>query len=143
MPAHAKITGTVVTNYSEWNPNITVDFGTGKIVYYASDTNIEVYNWNDNNNFKKYVSVPGGNFYFIKTESSYISTDNSESWTHAVTQLINLGDAKSILGSGSSSGLSEEQKTMIKDLIANGPGLCRLVEKFNERNDDNDEYEKT
>ena len=54
-----------------------------------------------------------------------------------------LGDAKSILGSGSSSGLSEEQKTMIKDLIANWPGLCRLVEKFNERNDDNDEYEKT
>ena len=33
-----------------------------------------------------------------------------------------LGDAKSILGSGSSSGLSEEQKTMIKDLIANVEG---------------------
>ena len=33
-----------------------------------------------------------------------------------------LGDAKSILGGSSSSGLSEEQKTMIKDLIANVDG---------------------
>ena len=53
-----------------------------------------------------------------------------------------LGDAKSILGGSSSSGLSEEQKTMIKDLIANWPGLCRLVEKFFKRNDDNNEYDK-
>ena len=53
-----------------------------------------------------------------------------------------LGDAKSILGGSSSSGLSEEQKTMIKDLIANCPGLCRLVEKFFKRNDDNNEYDK-
>ena len=54
-----------------------------------------------------------------------------------------LGDAKSLLGGSSSSGeLSEDQKTVIKDLIANWPGLFRLVEKFFERNDDNDEYEK-
>ena len=57
--------------------------------------------------------------------------------------IIKLGDAKSILGGSSSSGeLSEEQKTMIKDLIANWPRLCRLVENFFERNDDNNEYEK-
>ena len=54
-----------------------------------------------------------------------------------------LGDAKSILGGGSSSGeLSEEQKTIVKNLIANWPGLFRLVENFFERNDDNYEYEK-
>ena len=59
------------------------------------------------------------------------------------TNAFLLGDAKSILGGSSSSGeLSEEQKTIIKDLIANWPGLFRLVEKFFERNDDNDEYEK-
>ena len=59
------------------------------------------------------------------------------------TNAFLLGDAKSILGGSSSSGeLSEEQKTIIKDLIANWPGLFRLVENFFERNDDNDEYEK-
>ena len=76
-------------------------------------------------------------------KDSYDYYDSSEAGNHNYVNTYQcLGDAKSILGSSSSTGLSEEQKTIIKDLIANWPGLCRLVEKFNERIDDNDEYEK-
>ena len=89
------------------------------IIYYAEDHNVTDRYGNIEDTFK------GGVI--------YLTQDNK----YAI-----LGDAKSILGGSSSSGLSEEQKTMIKDLIANWPGLCRLVEKFFERNDDNDEYEK-
>ena len=72
-----------------------------------------------------------------------LDTTDSTDRGHDSKSYTKLGDAKSILGGSSSSGeLSEEQKTIIKDLIANGPGLFRLVEKFFERNDDNDEYEK-
>ena len=46
------------------------------------------------------------------------------------------------IGSVSSGELSEEQKTIVKNLIANWPGFFRLVEKFFERNDDYNEYDK-
>ena len=82
---------------------------------------------------RKYGTLEAGQLYVLIA----VKDDESEYKSYR-----KLGDAKSILGSSSSTGLSEEQKTIIKDLIANGPGLCRLVEKFNERNDDNDEYEK-
>ena len=89
------------------------------ILYYAEDHNVTDSYGNIVDTFK------GGVI--------YLTQDNK----YAI-----LGDAKSILGGSSSSGLSEEQKTMIKDLIANWPGLCRLVEKFFKRNDDNNEYDK-
>ena len=89
------------------------------IIYYAEDHNVTDSYGNIVDTFK------GGVIYLTQDDKYAI-----------------LGDAKSILGGSSSSGLSEEQKTMIKDLIANWPGLCRLVEKFFKRNDDNNEYDK-
>ena len=83
----------------------------------------------------KNINIKGGTLYFLNEHNPSSKT--------GVLKFIPLGDAKSILGGSSSSGeLSEEQKTMIKDLIANWPRLCRLVENFFERNDDNNEYEK-
>ena len=83
-------------------------------------------------------TLKAGTLYFKRTY--YITHEN---WDEERVTYTSLGDAKSILGGSSSSGeLSEDQKTVIKDLIANWPGLFRLVDKFFERNDDNDEYEK-
>ncbi|WP_337610156.1 hypothetical protein [Phascolarctobacterium succinatutens] len=84
----------------------------------------------------KYDTLEAGQLYVLL--DTHDSTDNGYDYK----SYRKLGDAKSILGGSSSSGLSEEQKTMIKDLIANWPGLCRLVEKFFKRNDDNNEYDK-
>ena len=86
------------------------------------------------------VTFKGGVLYLIQQSRNQSSESTS---SFSFDNYFPLGDAKSILGGSSSSGeLSEEQKTIIKDLIANGPGLCRLVENFFERNDDNNEYEK-
>ena len=92
----------------------------------------------------KTIEVSGFKYDTLEAGQLYVLLDTSDStdggYDHKSYR--KLGDAKSILGGSSSSGLSEEQKTMIKDLIANWPGLCRLVEKFFERNDDNNEYDK-
>ena len=90
------------------------------------------------------ITLKGGVLYSLCYTTQIVGiTENNpgteRTWLQYCTA---LGDAKSILGGSSSSGLSEEQKTMIKDLIANWPGLCRLVEKFFKRNDDNNEYDK-
>ena len=77
-----------------------------------------------------------GTLYF---EADYYITH--ENWDETKKKYTALGDAKSILGGSSSSGLSEEQKTIVKNLIANWPRLFRLVENFFERNDDYNEYE--
>ena len=86
-------------------------------------------------------TIKKGELYIYASHDYYT---NNEANDHVLSEgYQRLGDAKSILGGSSSSGeLSEDQKTVIKDLIANWPGLFRLVEKFFERNDDNDEYEK-
>ena len=86
-------------------------------------------------------TIKKGELYIYASHDYYT---NNEANDHVLSEgYQRLGDAKSILGGSSSSGeLSEDQKTVIKDLIANWPGLFRLVDKFFERNDDNDEYEK-
>ena len=75
----------------------------------------------------KYDTLEAGQLYVL------LDTRDSTDGGYDHKSYRKLGDAKSILGGSSSSGLSEEQKTMIKDLIANWPGLCRLVEKFFKR----------
>ena len=77
----------------------------------------------------KYLgTIKKGELYIYDSKDSYANTEHDN---HVLIESYQrLGDAKSILGGSSSSGLSEEQKTMIKDLIANWPGLCRLVENF-------------
>ena len=108
----------------------------------ANDANVKTYLYytpvNQTINVNGYESdtLEAGQLYVL------LDTHDSTDRGHDYKAYRKLGDAKSILGGSSSSGLSEEQKTIIKDLIANWPGLCRLVEKFFERNDDNDEYEK-
>ena len=82
-------------------------------------------------------TLKAGTLYFKRTY--YITHEN---WDEERVSYTSLGDAKSILGGSSSGELSEEQKTIVKNLIANWPRLFRLVEKFFERNDDNYEYEK-
>ena len=83
-------------------------------------------------------TLKAGTLYFKRTY--YITHEN---WDEERVTYTSLGDAKSILGGGSSSGeLSEEQKTIVKNLIANWPRVFRLVEKFFERNDDYNEYDK-
>ena len=85
---------------------------------------------------KKGNTLKAGTLYFKRTY--YITHEN---WDEERVTYTSLGDAKSILGGSSSSGLSEEQKTIVKNLIANWPRVFRLVEKFFERNDDYNEYE--
>ena len=115
---------------------ISVDKNT--YLYYSPNT--ETFNTSSKSSYNHPFTFNGGTLYRV----SYCpgTWDNTENFSDSSFAVTVLGDAKSILGGSSSSGLSEEQKTMIKDLIANWPGLCRLVEKFFERNDDNDEYEK-
>ena len=79
--------------------------------------------------------------YTIKKGELYFDSSTEDTEYEPDRWLTVLGDAKSILGS-SSSGLSEEQKTIVKNLIANWPRFFRLVEKFFERNDDYNEYDK-
>ena len=121
------------------------EFGSSYLVYSEKGGYIPSY-WYDRLSLS--INNTGSSGYYLKHSSLYIVraskyTSGEENSTEFNIQgIISLGDAKSILGGSSSSGLSEEQKTIIKDLIANGPGLFRLVENFFERNDDNDEYEK-
>ena len=79
------------------------------------------------------ITLKGGVLYNLcyTTQTIGVTENNPGSERTWLQYCTVLGDAKSILGVSSSSGeLSEEQKTIIKDLIANGPGLFRLVEKF-------------
>ena len=86
------------------------------------------------------VTFKGGVLYLIQQSRNQSSESTS---SFSFDNYFPLGDAKSILGGSSSSGeLSEEQKTIVKNLIANWPRFFRLVEKFFERNDDYNEYDK-
>ena len=142
--------GTSTTKFNSFNTN-GIDFSKefslaldDNYVFYNGDAD-ESGNWYRSSMILYYTpttyttsagnTFEAGKLYAIEYNSRVASSGSS-------TNAFLLGDAKSILGGSSSSGLSEEQKTMIKDLIANWPRLCRLVEKFFERNDDNDEYEK-
>ena len=89
------------------------------------------------------ITLKGGVLYSLcyRTDTIGVTENNPGSDVTWLQYCTALGDAKSILGGSSSSGLSEEQKTIVKNLIANWPGLFRLVEKFFERNDDYNEYE--
>ena len=107
-------------------------------LYYSPDT--ETFNTSSHSSYNHPFTFNGGTLYRVSYSPG--TWDNTEDYSDPSFAVTVLGDAKSILGGSSSSGLSEEQKTMIKDLIANWPGICRLVEKFFERNDDNDEYDK-
>ena len=123
------------------NFNIPSRYLEGDMFYSPNDTVITV---NTSAYRKENITLKGGVLYKLCYITQTVgvtegSPGKEVTWLQYCTA---LGDAKSILGSSSSTGLSEEQKTIIKDLIANWPGLCRLVEKFNERIDDNDEYEK-
>ena len=89
----------------------------------------------------KYLgTIKKGELYIYNSKDYYANTEHGD---HILSESYQrLGDAKSILGGSSSSGeLSEEQKTIVKNLIANWPRFFRLVEKFFERNDDYNEYE--
>ena len=90
------------------------------------------------------ITLKGGVLYSLcyRTDTIGVTENNPGSDVTWLQYCTALGDAKSILGGSSSSGeLSEEQKTIVKNLIANWPGFFRLVEKFFERNDDYNEYE--
>ena len=89
------------------------------------------------------ITLKGGVLYNLRytTQTVGESENNPGSERTWLQYCTALGDAKSILGGSSSSGLSEEQKTIVKNLIANWPRVFRLVEKFFERNDDYNEYE--
>ena len=90
------------------------------------------------------ITLKGGVLYNLRytTQTVGESENNPGSERTWLQYCTALGDAKSILGGSSSSGLSEEQKTIVKNLIANWPRVFRLVEKFFERNDDYNEYDK-
>ena len=122
----------------DFNKQFCISVDKGTYLYYSPIT--KIYNTSSNSSYNHPFTFNGGTLYRVSySPGSWKDTEDFSDSSFAVTI---LGDAKSILGSSSSTGLSEEQKTIIKDLIANWPGLCRLVEKFNERIDDNDEYEK-
>ena len=124
------------------NFNIPGNHLRGSFFYSLNDTVIKVRT--SAYTHEKQITLKGGVLYNLTYTTDRIgeSENNPGSDVTWLQYCTSFGDAKSILGGSSSSGLSEEQKTIIKDLIANWPGLCRLVEKFFERNDDNDEYEK-
>ena len=138
-PAFAESLTCKFYRLSQENPNVNLINGiydslTSSLNIATEDFNVIV---QESFNTKTYTVKKGELYHLSYTQRN--DTDNGDPSQKIYTV---LGDAKSILGGSSSSGLSEEQKTIIKDLIANWPGLCRLVEKFFERNDDNDEYEK-
>ena len=123
--------------------NIPHQYLQGNFFYNPNDTVITVRTSAYTN--PQQITLKGGVLYNLcyTTQTVGESENNPGSERTWLQYCTALGDAKSILGGSSSSGeLSEDQKTVIKDLIANWPGLFRLVEKFFERNDDNDEYEK-
>ena len=122
--------------------NIPHQYLQGNFFYNPNDTVITVQTSAYTN--PQQITLKGGVLYSLCYRTDLIGvTENNpgreETWLQYCTA---LGDAKSILGSSSSGELSEEQKTIVKNLIANWPRLFRLVEKFFERNDDNYEYEK-
>ena len=90
------------------------------------------------------ITLKGGVLYSLcyRTDTIGVTENNPGSDVTWLQYCTALGNAKSILGGSSSSGLSEEQKTIVKNLIANWPRLFRLVENFFERNDDYNEYDK-
>lgn len=99
---------------------ISVDKNT--YLYYSPNT--ETFNTSSSSSYNHPFTFNGGTLYRVSyCPGTWDDTENFSDSSFAVTV---LGDAKSILGgsssSGSSSGLSEEQKTIIKDLIANVDG---------------------
>ena len=124
--------------------NIPHQYLQGDFFYSPNDTVITA-TTSAYNSRPQQITLKGGVLYSLcyRTDLIGVTENNPGSNVTWLQYCTALGDAKSILGGSSSSGeLSEEQKTIIKDLIANWPGLFRLVENFFERNDDNDEYEK-
>ena len=122
----------------DFNKKFYISVDKNTYLYYSPNT--ETFNTSSNSSYNHPFTFNGGTLYRVSyCPGTWDDTENFSDPSFAVTV---LGDAKSILGGSSSSGLSEEQKTMIKDLIANWPGLCRLVENFFKRNDDNNEHDK-
>ena len=123
--------------------NIPHQYLEGNFFYNPNDTVITVQTSVYTN--PQQITLKGGVLYNLcYTTQTLGVTENNPGREYTWLQYCtSLGDAKSILGGGSSSGeLSEEQKTIVKNLIANWPRLFRLVENFFERNDDYNEYDK-
>ena len=120
----------------DFNKQFCISVDKGTYLYYSPTT--KTFNTSFNSSYNHPFTFNGGTLYRVSySPGTFDDTENFSESSFAVTV---LGDAKSILGS-SSSGLSEEQKTIVKNLIANWPRFFRLVEKFFERNDDYNEYE--
>ena len=139
QPAFAETLTCKFYRLSQENPN--VDLINGIYDSLTSSLNIATEDFNvivkEGRNTKTYTVKKGELYHLSYTQRN--DTDNGDPSQKIYTV---LGDAKSILGGSSSGELSEEQKTIVKNLIANWPRVFRLVEKFFERNDDYNEYDK-
>ena len=87
----------------------------------STDTNNTFLYYSPTDVTQSSVTFKGGMLYVLQTHSHEYS-DNGQSTT-SFTNYFPLGEAKKILGSsGSSTELTEDQKTVIKNLIANVDG---------------------
>ena len=132
MQAAPAFASTIVNNKLDFDNSFKISLtDTDVVSTYLYYTPVDVTDSQSGHVFK------AGTLYF--EADKYITHEN---WDETRKTYTALGDAKSILGGSSSSGLSEEQKTIVKNLIANWPRFFRLVEKFFERNDDYNGYDK-